>query len=158
MTRLRWVERFVVAALVVMVVAMAIFVLHVCAEVLSAAEVHDPLPPLPAVVFSTHGMVPVLLTDRMTIADTGSDYHVGEFTHDPASTGTDTILTIRVKPDQSLHEQWVTLEHEKVHLALYVRGIQVPTDLEEDIAEAIAQERVAEMEYQLAPEIVPEKH
>ena len=95
------------------------------------------LPPLPSSVFSIHGPIPVEIVEDLRDPEPPHDKLFGFF--DPFRR----LIQIRA----GLHHTaaWLTLWHERSHADIAEVGIQISTDQEEAIVNAIAAARVAEM-------------
>lgn len=100
------------------------------------------LPALPKEVYSTLGSVPVERPDSLA-AEGQPEENMGDVN----------FLTriIRISTKLSPAAAWHTLEHERVHLALWDAGVVLSHETEELICDVIATARVAEMVARLSP-------
>ena len=95
------------------------------------------LPPIPASVFSIHGPITVEIVEDLRDPEPPHEKLFGLFD------GFARVIKLRA----GMHHTalWLTLEHERAHADIAEIGIQVSTDQEEAIVNAIAAARVAEM-------------
>ena len=100
------------------------------------------LPSLPQSVSTPLGPVPVERVDALQGEDGKECEDLGEVNY--------LLRVIRVRKKLALPVAWHTLEHEKVHLALWDAGVQLSHEVEERVCDVIATARVAEMVAQLA--------
>lgn len=95
------------------------------------------LPPLPTSVWSVFGPVPVTVVPDLRDEKDGILFgRVLYFTR-----------RIEIRAEMSLVTQWQTLEHERVHLALFDAGarLSLTNEQEEAVCDSLATARVAEM-------------
>ena len=95
------------------------------------------LPPIPASVFSIHGPIAVEIVEDLRDPEPPYERLFGHFNG--------FLRLIQIRAGMHHTAMWLTLEHERAHADIAEIGIQVSTDQEEAIVNAIAAARVAEM-------------
>jgi hypothetical protein len=93
------------------------------------------LPPIPSSITLPAGAVSVGWRANLEASDASPCWGLFEWGE----------RRITIREGLALTAAWLTLEHEAVHAILYDAGVELPSDVEERVCDAIAQARVAAM-------------